>query len=155
MIKIPVAKLDRDGIDVSGSLPPSFLDIEESEIISCPNNSEYQLHVALVNNGILLTGSISTVVALQCGRCLIQFEKKVENKEICRFYEKVTESELDVTEDLREDLIVNFPLNSLCNENCKGLCPVCGGNLNETQCKCKKSEPENNVWGDLDGLNIE
>lgn len=155
MIKVPIANLDRDGIDVSGSLPPSFLDIEQSEILSCPNESEYQLHAALVNNGVLVTGSVSTVIMLQCGRCLVQFKSEVENSEICHFYEKVSDSELDVTEDVREDLIVNFPLNGLCDENCKGLCPVCGGNLNKIQCKCEKSEPENNVWGKLDGLNIE
>jgi uncharacterized protein len=126
MIKIPVAKLDRDGIDIAGTLPPSFLDIEESEVISCPNETEYKLHAALVNNGILLTGSISTVLVLQCGRCLVNYESEVANNEICRFYEKVSDSELDVTEDVREDLIVNFPVNSICREDCKGLCPVCG-----------------------------
>ena len=38
-----------------------------------------------------------------------------------------------------EDIFLSFPTNFLCKDDCKGLCPVCGKNLNDGPCGCKKS----------------
>ena len=46
---------------------------------------------------------------------------------------------LDLREVLRQDLLVALPLHPLCREDCRGLCPTCGQNLNEGTCNC---EPE-------------
>ena len=44
-------------------------------------------------------------------------------------------------------------MNPLCKEECKGLCPVCGADLNKKKCRCKR--PENPVWSALDGIELE
>ena len=43
---------------------------------------------------------------------------------------------LDLTALVREDLLLALPAKFLCREDCKGLCPVCGANLNEKDCGC-------------------
>jgi uncharacterized protein len=43
---------------------------------------------------------------------------------------------LDVDQTVREQVIVNVPMKSLCTEGCKGICPICGRNLNEERCSC-------------------
>ena len=45
--------------------------------------------------------------------------------------------EIDITEPVREALTLELPLKPLCREECRGLCPVCGANRNETTCECK------------------
>lgn len=50
----------------------------------------------------------------------------------------VTEGELDLAELCRTDVLLQIPMKHLCNENCKGLCPQCGANLNEKVCGCNK-----------------
>ena len=44
---------------------------------------------------------------------------------------------VDLESLLREQIILMLPLKPLCDENCKGLCPHCGANLNREKCTCK------------------
>ncbi|MBE6834878.1 MAG: DUF177 domain-containing protein [Ruminococcaceae bacterium] len=50
----------------------------------------------------------------------------------------VENMKLDVDSLIREDIILSLPSQLLCKEDCKGLCHICGANLNEKQCGCKK-----------------
>jgi len=38
---------------------------------------------------------------------------------------------------LKDNIILNLPVKKVCDDNCKGLCPRCGVNLNEKTCDCK------------------
>lgn len=48
----------------------------------------------------------------------------------------------DVTDLVRQALTLALPMKPLCSENCKGLCPVCGTNLNERTCSCVKKQTD-------------
>ncbi len=51
--------------------------------------------------------------------------------------------ELDITQAMLDNLFLNLPLQSLCKPDCKGLCPVCGCDLNKVQCACRReAEPQ-------------
>ena len=54
---------------------------------------------------------------------------------------------LDVSDEAREALALSVPFRALCREDCKGLCPRCGKNLNEGPCGCKLEPP--NVFASL------
>jgi len=58
---------------------------------------------------------------------------------------------IDFSADLIEYLILSLPMKNLCSDDCKGLCPVCGANLNKKKCKCKR-EIVNDVWEPLKKL---
>ena len=49
-------------------------------------------------------------------------------------------AELDTGIILIERIVLELPLKALCTEDCRGLCPVCGINLNEKQCSCHKED---------------
>ena len=46
--------------------------------------------------------------------------------------------ELEVGEDVRAELLLGLPMNPVCRPDCKGLCPVCGVNLNKQTCTCQE-----------------
>lgn len=52
---------------------------------------------------------------------------------------KVEDDKLDLDELVSSNVILDLPMKHLCSESCKGICPVCGKNLNEGSCECKKS----------------
>ena len=54
----------------------------------------------------------------------------------------VTDTDLNVEELLRQAILVELPLQPLCSEDCKGLCPKCGNNFNEGLCSCQKDADE-------------
>lgn len=45
---------------------------------------------------------------------------------------------IDLDPILREQVLLALPMNLVCRETCRGLCPVCGENLNEKQCQCER-----------------
>ncbi len=49
-----------------------------------------------------------------------------------------SEEYIDISDEIRESLILEIPMTVLCSENCKGLCPHCGKNLNFEECDCHK-----------------
>ena len=59
--------------------------------------------------------------------------------------------EADISQNLLDELMLALPFRPLCSEDCKGICPDCGANLNETTCGCKveKIDPR---WSALSGL---
>jgi uncharacterized protein len=51
---------------------------------------------------------------------------------------KVEDDKLDLDELVSSNIILNLPMKHLCSESCKGLCPVCGKNLNDGDCGCDR-----------------
>ncbi len=47
---------------------------------------------------------------------------------------------IDIDEAVIDDLLLSLPTKILCREDCKGLCPICGCDLNETTCNCQNEE---------------
>lgn len=65
-----------------------------------------------------------------------------------RYYE---EEYIDLSEDIKENLLLEVPARILCSEDCKGLCPHCGQNLNKEKCDCRvePEEPRDSRFADL------
>jgi uncharacterized protein len=95
--------------------------------------------------GFLLQGEFSAKTELECVRCLEPFSQllKWTVTDLYAFDKRnITESGLLVPEDgqidleplLREYALLEFPINPVHDPDCKGLCPVCGENLNKTDC---------------------
>ena len=48
------------------------------------------------------------------------------------------QEKLDITTEVRDALLLSLPLKILCRDDCLGLCPDCGANLNDEECRCKQ-----------------
>jgi len=155
MIKIPINMLSSEWMKFDGEEPVTLLDIEPTELLRFEHPVEYHLRASLVSGGVLLEGTVETQMQAQCGRCLENFTTLLKVSDICHFYEKVEDPELDVTEDVREDLVIAIPPNPVCDDECEGLCPSCGANKNKQKCQCAPPERENDSWGELDNLKFE
>jgi uncharacterized protein len=97
---------------------------------------------------------VDVEVDLQCARCSEFFSTTVTVSDFLRAYPapEGTDS-VDITEDLREEILLHVPGFAVCGEECKGKCPQCGVDLNKGSCECK-AEDGPNPWSALDGLNL-
>jgi len=105
-----------------------------------------------------LVGRVQTTLELPCSRCLEPFtlpvdqtfdlryqprvqntgegEREIEEDDLTTaFYEN---DEIDLGQLMREQFYLALPMKPLCTDDCKGLCPVCGTNLNRGSCDCKR-----------------
>lgn len=62
--------------------------------------------------------------------------------------------EINLQQGIQEQVVMAFPLQPLCDENCKGLCPKCGSDLNRVECRCKR-EPVSNKFAALKNLKLD
>jgi uncharacterized protein len=113
------------------------------------------------DDGILVTGHIKTEVRVPCVRCLTLFTVPIEIDVEESFRpsidiltgapipaadgeDEVTRLDghhiLDLTEVIRQDLLLAIPMSTLCHPDCRGICPGCGANLNEEPCTCQPEE---------------
>ncbi len=100
---------------------------------------------------VLLSGVISPSLTVVCARCGKSFGYSDEIKLSAKITDKLAnededefillvDSALDLDEVVRSALILEMPSRFLCNEDCKGLCPKCGADLNVSQCSCDTSD---------------
>jgi uncharacterized protein len=105
-----------------------------------------------------LAGRVQTSLELPCGRCLEPFSTLVDQTFDLRYRphaENTGEGEREIEEDdlttafydndeidlghlMREQFLLSLPMKPLCRDDCKGLCVVCGANLNQETCGCKR-----------------
>ena len=130
---------------------------------------EGELEVENIGSLMLLRGVLRARVRLTCARCLASFELPVEMEVEEEFATETTEPDvstmdreepeasaisdfvLDVSELIRQQLLVNVPMAAICREGCRGICPVCGQNLNEETCACAV-QPVDGRWSKLADL---
>jgi uncharacterized protein len=62
------------------------------------------------------------------------------------------ESGLELNDVVREQVLLSLPSRTLCQPDCKGLCPHCGQNLNQATCNCNSTEQHDPRWDALSGL---
>lgn len=96
---------------------------------------------------VTFQGVLKSKVERLCGRCLKKVTARLEES-FELYYEIADKEEIDTIDDLREVLLLDHPLQFICNENCKGLCPHCGNDRNEKNCGCETAV-KNNVFADL------
>jgi uncharacterized protein len=105
-----------------------------------------------------LTGTVATTLELPCSRCLEPFTTPVHSQFSLRYQphtHNVGEGEREIEEDdlstafydndqidlrqlMREQFYLSLPMKPLCRSDCRGLCPICGRNLNRETCDCKR-----------------
>ena len=106
-----------------------------------------------------LAGSVKTMLELPCSRCLEPFrspvdaafdlryqphalntgdgEREIEEDDLSTaFYEN---DEIDLGQLMREQFYLSLPMKPLCRDDCEGLCPACGTNLNRGTCDCTRN----------------
>ena len=104
-------------------------------------------------NGVRSLVQLSALTEAECGRCLEPFKLRIETdfEEVFTFANHLLSEEEDVIPEngflefeslIREYLMLELPINPVCKKDCKGLCPVCGQNLNEEICSHQKIKIE-------------
>ena len=100
---------------------------------SCVLSAECSRCLEAVELPIEIDTELELVVDGEGGACTADDDEKLSY---------VESYELDVDGFIREELMIGFPLQVLCSDDCKGLCPVCGKNLNKGECGCDRFVPD-------------
>jgi len=147
-----IKRIPPEGENLSGTDPCSIMDMDEPGV-HFHEDIAYDLHVQIQSNALLATGSLSTVATLNCGRCLKEFQQPIKVDQFVAHHPLQGEDSVDLTPNIREDILLELPQRALCKPNCNGLCPTCGQDLNVNACNCAKSSQDLR-WQALDNIKL-
>ncbi|MDD5006043.1 MAG: DUF177 domain-containing protein [Candidatus Omnitrophica bacterium] len=136
-MKIDVLRLKEDKTEhFQESLTPAEFDLDNSEV-------KYKGNICLSTDAtkekqMLFTKTHFTATAeFICSRCLKEYVSKIE-RDFNIDYPLVEAGQfIDVTKNIREEIILDYPIKFLCKPDCRGLCPKCGKDLNKEKCNCQ------------------
>jgi len=127
------------------------------EDCSLNKNIEVGGSLSRVDNNVYLKGNVTTELILRCSRCLDQLISPINSRLKAHFVpsdddpsslgevelrssdidtEIYEDKQIDLTQSIRDGILLTVPVMSLCMEDCKGICPQCGINLNQEVCEC-------------------
>ena len=149
---VDIARLDKGGERYRGELPAGILELDGNEILKPVGGIVYDLSCQLLGSELLVRGALRQRLKCVCVRCAADFETEAAEGEFVVSVEIPDGSDFtDLTEEVREAIILALPGYPVCREDCKGLCATCGVNLNVTECACHKAGRDNR-WAALDTL---
>ena len=171
MLRIHIDSITEKGLDlderVDASRLPLLNAVSQEEALRFNRPVHVRVHAAVAGETVLIDGSATSRVHINCSRCLAPFDLPIQSDFSATAVaelpappptETADETELSVDDmdliaytgnsiDLRKEiaqqLIMALPFNPLCSQACKGLCSCCGVNLNQAPCRCAKEEKSN------------
>lgn len=121
----------------------------------CLGPIEVDITVIRAENQFHLKGKVTVLVEMECSRCLAKFKEWIHadfEVLISLTYQRLMDRipkwneefvflapethTVDISQLVREVILLSVPIKPLCREDCKGLCPRCGQDLNEGNCRC-------------------
>jgi len=144
-------------------LPPQWWepDVPNDQVQGLDGPLVAHLTIERMGKRFLVKGTIRTVLKLQCDRCLglyskglesgyqlllepmasvMDSEEEVELVEDDMGIDLLPSPEVDLEDIVKEQIYLSLPMKTLCKEDCLGLCPVCGIDLNQGKCTCHVSK---------------
>lgn len=151
MIRINVAEIKKRLVGektFAYDLTPEELEIKSDEL-KIEGTVKTEGRMSNAGDVLLLKAVMSARVHRICGRCLKEFTAVTKAEAVEKFYPAGAENieqdafvydsdVIDITKPLREGLLLAEPMQALCKQDCRGLCPVCGADLNDGDCGCER-----------------
>jgi len=149
---IYTTRLRQEGDSFVGEEPAGMMELDNDRFLRENGPVRYDLFAQIVSDRLVVRGKLEVVLDIECSRCLGFFSTTVTDSSFLRAYElsEATET-VDLTDDIREGLLLAVPNYWICSSACKGLCPQCGVNLNLVECSCDAPVAET-PWQKLDAL---
>jgi uncharacterized protein len=151
MLNLSLAAVSRAEVRVDGEIPPDE-PLFEGLGFTLDGPAHLELEARSVGEGVLVRGRIEMQVELECRRCLVRVPHRIDEA-VDMLYEPLEAEEeeelggevyplprrgddLDLRPALREQIMLRVPEFVLCTDACRGLCPQCGADRNQSACEC-------------------
>ncbi|MFH2138969.1 MAG: DUF177 domain-containing protein [Candidatus Omnitrophota bacterium] len=100
---------------------------------------EIAANVSIEHNNVIIYIKVKSRIRVTCNRCLKETEREIK-KEIDMIRPVTEGAVIDLTQIVRDEIILDYPVKVLCSPDCKGLCAQCGRNLNDGNCRCEEED---------------
>lgn len=136
-MKININQIPWGGLELEQDIAPLVLELE-TDMIKFHGPVKIKAGIFRVTNVVTVDLLIDALIYSVCSRCLNDVEINLKKKTKLSYQITANEQTIDIGPDIREEIILEYPIKPLCKPECKGICPKCGRNRNEGECGCNK-----------------
>ena len=141
--------------EIEGNLKKTInlSDLEIDDLNLLKDKIEINLNFSRTHNSVDIKGEVNSKFFETCDKCIDTFnnikkssfrvivsenDTNMKNLNSEFIYFNINQNEIDLSPIIRDTLLLEKPMKSICKENCKGLCSNCGINLNNNSCICNQ-----------------
>jgi uncharacterized protein len=143
-MKVHLNQIPAEGLHIEGEDPASILELTDSSVRP-KGGVRWALDIGLSDGGLFATGNLAVDLGLECVACLKKFNYPLKVNDFATQLELYGPETVDLTDQIREDILLALPPYPHCDWNGKTVCP---GAKRETT----PSVGESHAWDDLDKL---
>jgi uncharacterized protein len=134
-MRVAINSIVDEGIQIEEDIEAEAWDMDSFDV-KFVDKIHIKCDFSKAGGEILVKAYVVTHRLILCSRCMEEATQVVVQN--FDFHYSITSlgDYLEMDNDIREELLLNFPMKVLCKPNCKGICPGCGVNLNHQECKC-------------------
>lgn len=181
-MKIRIEHIKEDGLEVefeasAENFPVLSEMVKQGECkFTAPINTN--LTASRIDDMIEVEGQFNTLVRLPCARCLNEYDTALNSRFNLTYVSRIPGEpedeemdeveisaaemgliyfqgeEINLQDGIQEQVVMAIPIRALCRERCKGLCTVCGTDLNQGDCSCER-KPISSKFASLKNLKLE
>ena len=137
-MKIAVHKISQQGLKLSHDYKPQDLDIDTRDV-KFSRDIHAEVFCTRIDKVLTLEVTLNSSFRTLCSCCAEDITRELNKKFTLYIDLEKNQDYVDITSDLREELMLDYPIRILCKKDCKGFCFKCGKNLNEGDCACEKN----------------
>ena len=138
-MKILIKNLENDKpVSFSEKIDPEEFDLDIG-VMHFPDALVLTVDAIRMGNDLTVSAHVEGARELTCSLCLEEFNNVFE-KDFTLHYDIKGLDSVVIDQDVRDEIILENPVRILCRQDCRGLCPFCGANLNHEKCNCKETE---------------
>ena len=131
-MNIHVNRVPEEGLKDHATYDPTTMDMDRFDV-HLREPFEVDAFIAKADRELVINVDIRCPIVLSCARCLEEFRSTVRADAVFSYKVKPTDI-VDITNDVRQEIILGYPMVPICQPDCKGLCGTCGQNLNLAAC---------------------
>lgn len=157
-MRFKINEIGEEGLPVSFPVTAAWLAAECPDLEARPSAAGILVRGELVRTGddVFLRGDLKGAVDTTCARCLEPARVDLEIPLAVTYFDRSEEDDepdaadlevayfdgdvVDLGLEVRDQILLAMPVSPLCSESCRGLCPVCGGNRNQSPCDCEERQ---------------
>jgi uncharacterized protein len=134
MMKIHVSRVPFEGLREEARYDPCEMELDRFDVHPA-NPVALSCFVTKADRELVVQATLQYRLEMRCAKCLEDFASPVTTAATFS-YPVAPADVVDITDDLRQEIILSYPMIPVCRQDCKGLCPGCGQNLNMNACRC-------------------
>lgn len=134
-MKIDINQIPSEGLTLEEDVLPKTWDLD-TDIVKFIGPIKIKAAISRITNAVTVYLELSALTQINCIRCLNEFKTNLKKALKLSYASDKANPIISLDLEIREEMILDYPIKPLCKPDCKGLCPKCGVNLNSERCKC-------------------